>query len=247
MAGIPKPVVTICVLTYGAYPRLARRCLGSILKHTRRELYRLVVGANAVSRETREYLRRLEAKGVIDTLHLSRRNLSKCPMMQRMIQGITTEFICWFDDDSYLTEPDAVESYLKAARASPPTTVLWGQEYACYSTKAFTRIKDPVRFVREAAWYRGLTPPYWEPGGKGEFDFEGRGCGDGRWRFITGGFWLMRMKAMRRIGWPDPRLNRVGDDVFMSEAIRQQGWTYQNVASKGVAISKERRRGPLHL
>ena len=42
--------------------------------------------------------------------------------------------------------------------------------------------------------------------------------------------------------WPDPRLLRSGDDVFLGEAIRQQGWEFCNL-EEGVAIDTEPRRG----
>ena len=46
----PRPV-TICVLTYGDYPQLAKRTIESIRFHCARSSYRLVVGANAVCAE----------------------------------------------------------------------------------------------------------------------------------------------------------------------------------------------------
>jgi GT2 family glycosyltransferase len=88
-----------------------------------------------------------------------------------------------------------------------------------------------------------LTPPYWRPGGKGEFNFEGRGTGDGRWFFIPGGCWLMRTAALRELDWPDRRIIKMGNDVFLGEAIRQQGWELENIGSPGVAINTEARRG----
>src|SRR5438876_7139952 len=66
--GAPEPLVTIGVLTFGDYPRLARRCLDSILRCCAGEPYRLVVGANAVGAETSRYLSRLARAGEVDRL-----------------------------------------------------------------------------------------------------------------------------------------------------------------------------------
>ncbi len=238
-----SPPVTICVLAYGDYPHLVRRCLKSIQTCCDRRLYHLVVGANVVSPATADYLKKLRAAGRIDRLISSSINLNKCPMMRRMFAQIDTEFIWWFDDDSYLTRRGILSSLLKLARNSPPTTVMWGQECVCTHPSTFTDLSDTASFVRSAPWYSGLTPPAWEPGGQGEFNFQGQGTGDGRWRFIAGGCWLVRTRVVRALDWPDRRLVKLGDDVFLGEALRQQGWHFRNTGSAGLVINGSPRRG----
>ncbi len=237
------PGVTICVLTYGDYPRLARRAIESIQTFCPRSQYRLVVGANAVCEETGAYLEALTAAGEVDQLIRSPTNVNKCPMMRRMFEVVNTGFIWWFDDDSYVTAPDALSRWLGAARAAPESTAMWGELYQCNSPANFTDLEDVVAFVRGASWYRGLPPPSWHAGGKGEFNFENQSCGDGRWDFIVGGCWLIRISAVRALDWPDRRLVKLGDDVLLGEAIRQQGWELGNIGRPGVAINTESRRG----
>ena len=118
---------------------------------------------------------------------------------------------------------------------------MWGKIFQCEHPKAFWD-GDPVEFVRRAKWYRGLTPPFWEPGGKGELNYNDQGTGDGRWLFIVGGGWFIRSNAIKQLDWPDPRLQTLGDDVFLGEAIRQQGWELQEVGDLGVAIDTAPRR-----
>src|SRR5688500_7988552 len=98
-----EPLVTICVLTYGPYCGLAQRCINSIVAMCSRQQYRLVVGANAVAENTRQYLNGMKERGCIDELIISETNLNKCPMMKKMFEKVKTEFIWWFDDDSYIT------------------------------------------------------------------------------------------------------------------------------------------------
>lgn len=237
------PAITICVLTFSDYPQLVRRMLDSVRNHCQRAHYRLIVGANAAGRETLELLKNRHSGGEIDHLILSETNLNKCPMMRRIFDEVHTEYIWWFDDDSYITDDGALSGWLEAARASPPSTVQWGLEAWCDCTSGFTDLGDPLAFVRTASWYRGLPPPSWRPGGKGEFDFGGLGIGDGRWCFVVGGCFMIRTRAVRTMDWPDRRLSFLGDDVFLGEAIRQQRWTIGNLGSRGVAVNTAPRRG----
>lgn len=243
--SMASPQVTICLLTYGDFPSLARRALDSIRDNCRRADYRLVVGANAVCPETLDSLNARHRTGEIDHLIVSAANLSKCPMMRRMFAVVDTEYIWWFDDDSYVIEPGAMSRWLKAANASSPATVIWGSLACCTHPASFADTNDAVGFVRSSSWYRGFTPPSWRVGGGGDFNFRGLGMGDGRWHFILGGCFMIRTSAVRALDWPDHRLFRTGDDVFLGEAIRQQGWQQSNISSAGVALDTEPRRGPI--
>ena len=198
------PKVTICVLTYGDYFPLARRVIESIRRHCPRAEYNLVVGANTVGAPTLIYLKALEKTGDIDRLVVSSVNLNKNPMMRRMFAGIETEFTWWFDDDSYVLDSDAFSEWLRAAEASSPNTVMWGQMACCSGETGFTDLPNAVEFVRSSSWYRGLPPPSWRLGGKGEFNFRDCGCGDGRWQFLVGGCFMIRTAAIWATDWPDP-------------------------------------------
>lgn len=237
------PPVTICVLTYGNYLQLARRCIESITTNCERASYRLVVGANVPSREALNYLWDHRTNGVIDRLIVSPTNINKCPMMRRMFDQVESEFLWWFDDDSYITDAKALPSRLEIVRSAKSSVVMWGHKYFVNHEKSFSRGQDVVGFIKSAAWYRGKPPPSWEPGGRGEFNFKGKGTGDGRWFFMTGGSWLIRTSAVRELDWPDPRLIKCADDVFLSEAIRQQGWDDKSIGPMHVAINTELRRG----
>ena len=234
---------TFCVLTYGDHVDLCRRAIESIRKHCPRRRYSLVVGANAISHRMSKYLEGLKEAKELDHLVVSETNLNKGRMMPRMLRWVETELVWWMDDDSYVRSSRTFAYYLERVRSSPPSIVQWGQMAWCDHPRGFTRVADIVAWVRQARWFRGLPPPSWEPGGKGEFDFEGRGTGDGRWVFILGGCWVARMAALRELKWPDPRLIRYGEDVLLGEAIRQQGWSLMNTGGWGLAIDAAPRRG----
>lgn len=239
--GIPP--VTIGVLTYGDFPDLARRTVDSIRAHCPRSDYRLVVGGNAVGRKTRSYLRKLEAGRAIDRLILSPSNLNKCPMMRKMFRDLETEFVWWFDDDSVVTSPDALPERLRLAREAPERQVLWGRVFYFGDESEFSGGTDVRGFVRRSPWFRGLEPPSRPPGGPGVPGAGQGGTGLGRWVFVTGGCWFMRTRALRILDWPDPCLVKRNDDVFLGEAVRQQGWELRDIGPCGVEINTEPRRG----
>ncbi|HTL55809.1 MAG TPA: glycosyltransferase [Candidatus Limnocylindrales bacterium] len=244
MASPVVDKVTFCVLTYGDYPRMATRVIESIQRHCPRAEYRLVVGANAVSNPTLSFLESLERGGDIDDLIVHEENLNKCPMMRRMFERVGTNLVWWFDDDSYIVDPAAFDHWRRCVGQASSETVMWGKVAVCDHPSAFAPgLPDAVAFVRSADWYRGLTPPSWKLGGRGEFDYAGHGTGDGRWFFVLGGCWMIRTRVIRALDWPDRRLEKLGDDVFLGEAIRQNGWRLQNIDGPGVAIDTEPRRG----
>jgi FkbM family methyltransferase len=223
--------ITIGVLTYGDYPHLARQAIESIRTHCERAVYRLVVGANAVCDETRHYLESLERSGAIDRLILSDENITKLPMMQRMLEDVSTDLFWWFDDDSYVVSADALPERLRIARTAPPTHVMWGHKFFFSHELDFSCGVDVSGYVRRAPWYRGLDPPSSVNGG------------DSRWFFITGGCWVIRTEAVRTLGWPDLGLVKRHDDVLLGEAIRQHGWESVDIGPCGTAINTEPRRG----
>ncbi len=183
---------------------------------------------------------RLEGAGAIDRLHISEVNINKCPMMRRMFADVDTEFIWWFDDDSYILAPDPFPGRLCAARQASSSTAIWGHQFFFGHERDFSYGADVVGFVKRAPWYRGKESPRWDCGGKVETDFKG---GDGRWFFITGGCWFARTAVIEALDWPDPRLVKRNDDVLLCEARRQQDWSMQDIGPLGVAIKTQPRRG----
>jgi hypothetical protein len=46
-------------------------------------------------------------------------------MMRRMIEGVSTEFFWWFDDDSYIVSPTALADRVEIARRSTRPPLPW--------------------------------------------------------------------------------------------------------------------------
>lgn len=221
-----NPIVTICVLSYGDYPTLIQRCIESINQCCDRSQYRLLVGANAVSDETRQYLKLRESDGVIDQIIWCENNINKCPMMKLMFENIATDYIWWFDDDSYIGSKNALERRICEAETADENTVMWGDMY-CVRLADFSKGTDVEGFVKSASWYAGL------PLHKNQED----------WQFIAGGNWFVRTKAVQKIDWPDHRMIKAADDVLLCEAFRQQGMKIANIGECGVYVNTAERRG----
>lgn len=221
-----RPPVTICVLCYGDYPQLAERVLTSLLSNTGRQDFRLRLGLNAVSATTDQLITKLLPRFEVDLVVQSRVNIYKEPMFRRMIHDrpIATDWTLWFDDDSFVFRKDWL-AMLGLESALNPEVDMWGK-------KCFVRGGEKHRrFIRSAAWFRGLDP---EP------DDRLGGC---RINFIVGGFWAIRTAWLYRLNWPDPRITHFGEDQMLGEAMRQHGARIGNAYS-GVAIDKAPRRAP---
>lgn len=210
---------TICVLMYGdkgtKYHELHRRCLNSILKTVPPSRMDLRVGCNEVPPETESYLRSLP----IQKTYTESRQIYKYPMMRRMFhdpeQPITTPWIIWLDDDSYIRNDDWLLSLTKTILNQNPkfNVALLGQQRQHPLRKGS---RDPRDWFRKSPSYRGK-----------EFQNRyGRAVPNGdRIVFVNGGFWCLSTEAMRRADIPDPRLRHNGGDICIGFQVYQNGYT----------------------
>lgn len=218
--------VTVCILFYGDYPKVATRCLTSLLQNTERSAYRLRLGLNSVSEATESAIAQLLPHFDVEMIVRSPVNLYKCPMMRRLFhdQPIETSWTIWFDDDSYVHRNDWLQMLMFQSRLNPSID-MWGK-------RCFIRGTDAHRnFIRRAPWYRGLIE---EPDDR---------PGHCRLNFAVGGFWAIRTEWIYRLDWPEPRLLQFGEDYILGEALRQNGAQIGNAFS-GVAIDRAPRRIP---
>ncbi|MGI8601950.1 MAG: hypothetical protein ACR2OZ_03015 [Verrucomicrobiales bacterium] len=222
--GVHFPV-TICALFFGDHAPLGRKLLGTLYRHTDPKAFYLRAGLNAVSEETSRLVRAAAEQFGNVQLHLSRKNIRKCPMMRRLFHQpcLETEWTLWFDDDSYVRRSDWLLSFALQCEAHPEAD-LFG---AIHSSTPSPRIQ---RFIQTASWFRGR--PFLERNGQPVLEF------------AVGGFWAVRSRLISQLDWPDPRLVHFEDDYIFGEALRQRGGQLGSFHS-GVVISAAPRRGPL--
>jgi GT2 family glycosyltransferase len=210
---------------------LCRRFLEALYRHTNQHAFHLRAGLNAVSPETSQLVHDAAHQyGNVSVIE-SESNLYKLPMMRRLFHElpIESDWVIWFDDDSYPFRGDWLPG-LELRSEAHPRVANWGKRFRVYPCD---RVLD---FIRSAAWYRGkpflTAPPSLEKENRVHLEF------------VEGGFFAVRSAVIRALDWPDPRLIHNVDDYIFGEALRQNGYLIGQYYS-GVRITDApRRSGP---
>ena len=218
-----KGRVTICVLLYGDHPELAQRSLGSIYASTDPSCFQLRIGLNAVCDATREYINKEIVPYGNVVLFDSKENIFKYPMLRRMLWSkpeITTDWIIYFDDDSFVTEQDWLPGLYKTMQDRPSVSML-GKIY-------FAHVKQPqIDWMKTRPWWKDKPLPTRK--GMPKVDF------------VTGGFWAIKTSVAKELDIPDPGLSHQGDIEI--GAILYEGGIQLYQYYYGIKISAAPRRG----
>lgn len=211
---------TACVLLYGDHPDLAERCLRPLLPLVAARRLGLRVGMNQVSRRTAVLVFDMMAEAPGQAVLNSQENILKYPMMRRLfgLDGgqprVDTPYVMWFDDDSYVKDPDPA-AWLAAAEAAMAGADMVGSVY----TMRAPHTARQEAWIRSQPWYGGRpvqNPP----------------------KFATGGWWMLRTEVVYRHNWPVPDIIHDGGDTMLGELIHQQGLTLARF-NAGVAINAD--------
>ena len=208
---------TICVLLYGDFPQLAERCLRSITETVSERDLNLRVGLNAVSPAVRDWVHAWVPENSITE---SAENIFKYPMMRKMLYDnpVTTDYIMWFDDDSYLTGfkiCDGADKWLQLVEHAMVNADMIGSPYYIpWQGKQ-------KEFVRQQPWYAGKDPD----SGK-------------HIKFITGGWWTIRTELLYKYDYPWLDLEHCGGDTMLGELCHQQGLRIHNF-NTGIRVNAD--------
>lgn len=217
---------TCFVLCYGDHPDLAKRCLDSILNTTPPGRLDLRVAANACSDRTLAYLRGLP----LSRLYVYAENRKKYPVMRDVFRDpacpVQTEYLLWFDDDSYVTHPQWLERLAETIAANHQHG---GRHYGwlhIHDVKMFAKGgHDPRRWFQAAPWWKGRHMRV-----RGTKTEAPNGTVI---EFVPGSFWALHTRAMLEADIPDSRLVHNGGDATIGEQIHQAGY-------KTVGFNKDR-------
>ena len=206
-------MLTTCVLLYGDFPSLARRCLRSIDPYVYR-IRDVRIGMNACGAMTKEIVAEFaERHSNLVHVEVSNANIHKYPMMRRLFAVKPLKRLtAWFDDDSYIKVDDW---YDRVVARDELGFDIAGAVYG------IPLRGNQAAWIADQPWYRGK-----EFGSKY------------RVRFCTGGYWVIRSEILVEHGWPLPELGHRGGDVMLGELIRQQEYRLTH-DSLGVAINAD--------
>ena len=212
---------TVAVLLYSdEYHELHRRCLESIRNQLPDDEYELRIGMNEISdqSETWDIIRSLQDTGVLEerNIYHSHTNIRKYPLMRRMFHDpsnpITTPFVMWFDDDSYLKPEFGLKNWTSIHEMMAVSAMIG----AVYAIGVEGQQKQ---WIEDQSWYAGKEVPE-------------------KVMFITGGWWCLDLNVITQFDWPPPAFDHCGGDMMLGELLRQQGLSHQKY-NNGVAINAD--------
>jgi GT2 family glycosyltransferase len=211
-----RTAFTICALFYGNYPDIAARCIDSILQLPK-DRYILKLGLNAVSDEVKTLLRKKVTSTNACEVYISNTNIGKYRLMSEMFKQdiLSTKYVMWFDDDSYITTP--TDTWLDNIEAVMQTSDMCGQLMS-------TNLQggQPYWIVRQP-WYK--NKPLITKNGKPIVP-----------QFAVGGWWCVKTDVLYDVGWPPQELVHTGGDYMLGEALRQNDYTLVDF-KEGVVIN----------
>jgi len=205
----PIPKFTVCALLYGDYTHLAKRCLEPLVSLAQEGLVDLRVGMNDVSASTEALVKSWDTIKVFE----SKPQILKYPMMRRMFneEPISTDYIMWFDDDSYIKPSEIYTSWLNKVENAVSDCDMLGSVYV------IPHRDSQKEWCKTQPWYCG-KPLANKP------------------RFATGGWWCIRTDVIKKFNWPIPELRHCGGDVALGVLLDQNDLRLKHY-KKGVAIN----------
>lgn len=228
---------TWLALFYGDYPRLAARLLDSWRNQVQwSRVAEIRLACNAIGDKTRQFIRRFAAEVPVPIQVWEApdgENRGKYPMLRELLRSppITTDWVMWWDDDSYLTECDDWHDQLdRLAETSDFIGERW-----------YRRLQGNMhQFVRDQPWRDPQRPVRYSE----------------RFPFPQGSWWASRTKLLLKWDWPPPALHHNGGDLLLGALLAHQqyrvAWFNEglrlNADDRGER-SKSPRRGlsqPLH-
>lgn len=212
--------VTLCLLMYGDYHEMHKRCL-TALAQTPRDRLELRVYLNQACPATVSLAESMHKGGRIAVLYRSDTNKFKYPCMREMFHDkdnpITTKWTVWFDDDTMADVDNywldkMAQAAIDASKSDPKLGMLGARYF-------YSMSKPHIDWIKAAEWYRGR-----------EFrDKVGNQAPNGfKIHFASGSCWMLRTQCIKECHIPDIRLQHNGGDICIGEQIWQNGWNLKN-------------------
>lgn len=206
--------LTVCVLCYGSYTDLAKKCLGSLFNTIPVTRLDVRVATNQASQETIDYLNLLPLR----KLYVHPGNDFKYPVMREMFYDpecpIETKYLLWLDDDTYVVDPNWSRNLCELIVANHE------QGYRMYGDLKYHNLANygPTagNWFKEASWYSGIP---FRSTSRGPETPNGSVID-----FAVGWCWAACVESLRIAGVPDIRLAHNGGDITIGEQMHQAGF-----------------------
>jgi len=241
-----KNPVDICVLTFSSnhsteydHFEIINRCLTSITDNTDRDLYNLHIGCNNLSTRAMELV-----DGLVDRYgavkYIGEPAMSaygktvypKYPVMKKIYRKTESEWVVWFDDDSYVRETDWLERLEETINANPLADQFGNQLYYAFPANQEKILLD---WIQSAAWYntkRNFKFKYSQLSGEKVISVP----------FIHGAFYAINRKAIKACDIPDGRLFHNNGDWTTGLALFLNSFSISNF-THGIVMDNALRRG----
>lgn len=224
-----NPTVTICGLLFGDHPKLHLRFLTGLHKSLAMapDAVEVRLWLNEVCEPTKRWLCEKHPEWIFKD-HPG--NLGKYKAMRQMFydRPLETDWIVWFDDDANLTPQwlAKARAFIRRKQAK--------DESVCYVGQPFYITYEPGEgeMIQTSPWYTGR--PFQQ--------FMDKKKQKPGVMFAQGSYWWLRTDIMRRLEWPDRRLNHNGGDILLGQALWQQNLPFHRFHD-GVRPNDAKRRG----
>lgn len=226
IVDINKPAIfsewEIAICGYGDYLHIIQRSINSILlKSTYKR--KIHVCLNSPSQSVITWCTNHLIDKNIDSLFISHDNVNKDPMMRKCIDHITSKYMLWFDDDSYV-DNDGWDVKLDELLKNNPCDVAGFIHSA--NRYGFGTYQS---FVEKKSWWK-----------KFPFEHDKNKC-----VFPIGSCWVGNLEYLRKWDYPDRSMVKKCDDMLLGDLIHSTGGKMISLFGWDIdfKVNTEKRRG----
>lgn len=211
----------VLICCYGDYYSISQRCIDSILKYKTLDNLKIHIGLSECADKTKNYFRNLLDHQHIDTLIESNININKDPMMRLLLDLVNTDYMVWFDDDSYVNSygwDQKLQQQIEHTKVDVlgfPHVVGYNDTYK--------------KFLYSRQWWNNKI----------------RADSSNTCHFPVGGLWAARCEYLRKYNYPDRNMIKKHGDMLVGDLLFQTDGTFATLYgwNDTFMVNKAERRG----
>lgn len=220
--------ITLCVGCYSNFFDAQKRCLDSIKSQVNFGEFKLLIGCNEVPKENVEYFKKQYNPTIVFENEV---NIHKIGMMRQMLSVIDTEYLFWFDDDTYLSDKTSLVQHVDKVKQHPDV-VLFGNKYFFKKETKEECVKKYMSLGYD--WNSYLSSTFENFDANKFFDLDE----SHRLYFITGNHYIIKTDYLKKYSFPPDIKSPVFEDVMLSQMVKYTGNKWCNTGDLGVSSTK---------